>query len=295
MDIKVVVRTYKRQNSIMKETLGYLLNQIEPLNIYLVLADKDEYAAYKPVINQCNIADVIIGKVGGHEAINAAIDYFSEGAPLIFIDDDMRGMAMYKSIKLGQEELDENNMLKYYRYAFTKMQEYNISSLTIDYVNNLLFKQAKPFFELKPKQLGGAWWGCFNDKNSKAFQAHLDDNIRTAYFLEKDNMTASLNWLVARTAYGTNGGGMQSSGDRGLGDARLQYTKDACENAMTVDWFRKYYPRYELEKKANLYHTKILGHHELKKVIKKHEVIKFSEYFQEKPDGAGRVALDGFF
>jgi hypothetical protein len=284
--MKIVIRTFDRADSIQKKTLAELMKVYdEKFEIHLVLANKDEQIKYKTVIDTYPIKDVIISGLGANVARNAAIDYFPDGEPLVFMDDDISNMQMLKHSGLPKEIIPLD-FIGVFDYAFSKMNEQNVSALSVNFASNMLFKQNSPFLEMKPYKITCAFNAMFNDKQSKALIGHGDDNVITSYFLEKDKKIANLNWLLANINYGTLKGGMQSSGCRDDSDNRLNHTLSVCKRLLEDPIISKYYKdEPNFNEKANCYDLQIKPKLQLKKVMR-YESIKYSTYLQNAPDGA---------
>lgn len=88
---KIVVRSHARSQTILDQTLA-LLRQQQDLDLsrslYLAL-HREDVPDYERVLKDYPHAGLIIGNErGGHSRTNDACDYFPEGEPLLFMDDD---------------------------------------------------------------------------------------------------------------------------------------------------------------------------------------------------------------
>ena len=291
--IKIAVRSYGRHNQIWKKTLSTLSAQKDlDLGRQLVLAvTKEDYPLYKAELPEVPILDMIIVPKGGHNATNGLVDYFPDGEPVIFMDDDISAVKCYRDIMDKDSRFDVTNLGELFEYAFRQFSE----PFGFDFTPNLMFKQGKPFAEFKMRKIGGAWWGAHIDKTLlKTEQSHEDDNIRTARALHRYGGVGSINWLVAATAVGTNKGGMQSSGDRGT-DERAAATKAACLTALEQAHVATYYQHDPtFIDSMDFYSLRLRGIKELRKQFPMNKELKWSTYLQENPDKP-TSSLEDFF
>ena len=277
---------------IMNMTIGELLKQKDLKlsdQLVLVVANKEEQKKYLNVLDTNNVPfnDIIISGIGGHRATNKAIDYFPEGEPLIFMDDDIKNIKHWTNMK--ENEIESCNILgQYYNKIFDILASGKTpaTSFTVDYTSNWLFKVKKPFMETRPRRLGGVWWGGYNQEEFFTSHAHEDDNLRTSQVLDKDGVSLSVNWLAATTNYGKTRGGMQSSGDRGIDESgRLSETKESCLSALESPQVAKYFESEPvLNKQAGVYTLKMKNQHELKR-MRAYDHLKWNDYFQDNPEG----------
>jgi len=292
--IKIAVRSYGRHKDIWKKTLSTLSAQTDlDLGRQLVLAvTKDEYPLYKAELPAVPMLDMIIVPKGGHNATNGLIDYFPDGEKIIFMDDDISAVKMYKDIMDKDSRDNEVALGRLFGYAFGC---FGSTPFGFDFTPNLMFKQGKPFAEFKLRKIGGAWWGAVNDKSAlRTEQSHEDDNIRTARALHNHGGVGSINWLVATTAVGTNRGGMQSSGDRGT-DERATATKDACYRALQEPYVRDYYQQDPVFiESMNFYSLRLKNIRELRKQFPLSKELRWSGFMQDKPDDSANT-LEDFF
>jgi hypothetical protein len=285
MKYSIAVRSYSRANQILKKTLGELNKQLDlDLANQLILGVVEEqYEEYKTVLKDYPIKDIIKVDRGGFQATNGLVDYFQDGDKVIFMDDDISGIKGYKDIMNKDSRYEMFRLGDYFTYAFDKFGEIPFG---FDFTPNLMFKQGKPFAELKMRKIGGAWWGSVIDKSIlKTAQSHEDDNIRTARALAKHGRVGSINWMVAATAVGTNTGGMQSSGDRSADEDRKYKTQAACYSALANKEVARYYqPEPVWIESMEFYSLRLKNIRDLRRENPGVAELKWSTYFQVAPD-----------
>jgi hypothetical protein len=208
------------------------------------------------------------------------------------MDDDIGSIKGYRDIMDKDSRYDVTDLGAYFHYAFDQFE----CPFGFDFTPNLMFKQGKPFAELKMRKIGGAWWGARIDRGLlKTAQSHEDDNIRTARALAKFGGVGSINWMVATTAVGTNKGGMQSSGDRDADEARLFKTKMACEHAVhSHPEVRRYYQEEPVFiDSMNFYSLRLKNIRDLRRENPGNVELKWSTFFQYAPDAT--TSLEDLF
>ena len=300
-DFVIAVRSYKRSDSIKKKTLGELLKQtdLDLKKQLFVAVTKEELELYKVELADFPMNSFIVVEPGGYKATNGILDYFPEGKKIIFMDDDITNIKEYRDILDPKSSSSCLNLGAYFDYAFSKFGDVPFG---FDFTPNLMFKQSKPFAEMKMRKMGGAWWGAVNDRELlRTEQSHEDDNIRASKALMKHGVVGSLNWLVASTAIGTNSGGMQASGDRSdSATERKQKTLDECYRALENESMRKFYQSEPVfVESMNFYVLRMKNIRILKQENKSYKPVSWSSYFQEEPDAvedeASQSSLEDFF
>lgn len=297
MDYKIAVRSYKRSKTILKKTLGELYKQadLDLKNQLYIAVTEEDLPDYEDSLRGYPFKQFIIADPGGFQATNSILDHFPAGERIIFMDDDISGIKEYKDIQDSSSRADAHNLGRYFDYAFRKFGDVPFG---FDFTPNLMFKQGKPFAEMKMRKIGGAWWGAVNDpKLLRTAQSHEDDNIRTAAALEKYGKVGSINWLVAATAVGLNEGGMQSSGDRDVTDiGRHDKTLAACYHAIVTGSVAKFYQSEPaFIDSMNFYSLRLKNIRNLRKENPLNTECAWSGYFQEVPDQNDSNTLEDFF
>lgn len=285
MSFKIAVRSYKRADTILDKTLGELMKQTDlDLANQLVLAvTEEDYEEYKKALKNYPLLDLIKVDLGGFQATNGLIDYFKDGDQVIFMDDDIKGIKGYRDIMDKDSRYEVTTLGRYFTYAFDKFGDVPFG---FDFTPNLMFKQGKPFAEMKMRKIGGAWWGSVIDKPLlKTAQSHEDDNIRTAKSLAKYGRVGAINWMVAATAVGTNKGGMQSSGDRAADEMRKDKTSAACLHALTHKEVARFYQDEPVWiDSMEFFSLRLKNIRDLRRENPASKELVWSKYFQEAPD-----------
>lgn len=289
MSTNYIVRTYKRSNTILDQTLKCLReqNDIDLGNkLYIVVANNEELQLYKTVLVDYPVKDFIVADVGIDKATNAITTYFPEGEPIVVLDDDIYHMKCFTDISTSKSLETMHNFGSVVEYTFDKINKINPRSIFSQTpTTNWMFKRNKPFLEYKAGPLVGGIYGGYNDKTLMYCpQGHDEDNIRTAAYLDAGIPNFMLNHLVFNKGFLTNSGGMQASGERGKSPAEL---KDKCSKLMDYPGMVKFYnPPAEL--RPGYWGCTIKNKRELDKLIQyKHHT--WSTYMQPLEDGEGSL------
>jgi len=290
--MKIVVRSYDRFDSIVNKTIGVLGKQkdIDFRNVYVVVVE-DQIDRYRAALKDYPVK-YILSEVGGHNAIKAACEYFPSGSPLVFMDDDLQKLKIWKDIDDHKTNTDVENLGEYLNYIFDRL---HTTAFWVDYTQNHMFKKGKPFLEFKARKCSGAFWGGWNNREIFITPfGHQDDNIRTAKLLEKDGGVWSFNWMNCSTFCGRNAGGMQSSGDRGNGLDRLEKSKEYAALALEQPFVTKFFEsELNFEESNNMWALKLKKIKDLKKVIPHYQEIVYSQFMQNEPNKI--ESLESFF
>lgn len=286
VDWKIVVRSYGRSEQIKDWTLK-VLEQQKDLNLwedlYIFVANEEEKELYGRALVGFPYKDIVIGEKGSAQALNACVHYFPEGTPLIFIDDDMERVIEWTNMEENESAPCEH-LGAYFDYCFEVLRKEGISTFTVNYAENWLFKKSKPFAEIRPFKVTGFFWGCFTNKYVHTNHwPHGNDVMRTASILDKDHGVLVLNWLGIKTNYGVNPGGMQSSGDRGDKATKKKLTEDISKQQLKSGLVRKFYfPEPQYVSSAGVYTLKMKSITKLRKDFPQLIEKQFPGYFQKE-------------
>lgn len=232
---KIAIRTYKRSDSFVEKTYKMLSDQTD-INLseclYLFVANNDEKVLYEKALDGKSYKDIIVGIVGIKEITDFILDYFGDNQEIFFFDDDLFGFFEYPGPPLSSKIIkDSKNLHTYLIDGFKTIKEENISTFAFKSMQNALFVGHKPFKEIRPHYLVGSAWGAItNKKLLETMYGHNEDMERTAKVIDLDGGSLVYNWAgtvthINNVGQGLNEGGMQSSGDRGDKETRIDFTK----------------------------------------------------------------------
>lgn len=89
MEYKIIIPSYKREKTIIKNTLTTLFKTDIKKDIYIFVANKEEENIYKKSLIEYDVK-IIVGVRGIPNQRNFIQKYFEEGERLVFIDDDIK-------------------------------------------------------------------------------------------------------------------------------------------------------------------------------------------------------------
>lgn len=285
-DFKIVVRTYKRSDLILDMTLGELKKQKDidlSEQLYLVVANEEEKEAYEESLEDFPYRKFLISGVGGNIATKKACEYFPWGEKIVFLDDDIQDMQIWKNIKDQDSLQDMENFGEIMDYMFRLIEEDSRGDMFgVSLGTNWYWKKRSPFAEFKPKTVGGQWWGGLNHPEFITPQGHSSDNIRSARTIERTNGAYFVNWTTAKDDWGLLEGGLQESGDRGgEGEDTLQATWDASMKALSYPVVKRYFKNEPvLIEKANCYTLRIKPWQKIKKLVPRYQKLSWEEYLE---------------
>lgn len=223
-DFVFTVRTYKRYETFLIRTYKVLVENNLTDNLYIFVADEDEKAKYLEVLEGKQYKELIVGVKGGAQQTNFIVNYFPEGTPIIFADDDL--YRFFNFTEQGVYNKRANNLKKYLEDGFATTKELGTNGFGFSFISNKMFLKGKPFKEFRPYFLAGTFFGAFNDKEMLSVPketTHMDDGIRSNQVLEKHRGMLVYWWGGFETYYAKEPGGIQASGERDCD------TKALCE------------------------------------------------------------------
>lgn len=204
--IKFVIPSYHRYEIIKTHTLAMLERyKIPKKNIYIFVANEDEYNKYKESIND-NEYKLVIGKFGLDNQRNFITNYFKEGKWLVNIDDDVKKIMILEDDKL--KEVD--NFQEHINKGFRMCIEYHSYIWGIHQTSNNKFLRNSITFDFG--FIVGFFWGCIN-RHLPELNITIpikEDYERTVKYWLKDKTIIKFNYLCAETMVYKTEGGLQT-------------------------------------------------------------------------------------
>lgn len=279
----IVVRSFGRAGLIKNMTLKVLSEQkdIDLAKDLWIVVHKDEVYKYESALKDFPKRGFIVKtKKGGHESIIAAHKHFPEGEPLVFFDDDMIELSHYE--KLDPKGLKKLQTLgSYCENAWSTLEKYGWASWTASLITNFFWMRNKPWKEFRPHLMCGGFWAAYNSNLIPTRNAHEDDRVRTARYIEKYGGTLVYNWICSSGFERTVAGGMQSSGDRSSAKARYMQTYGICKHLHRTDrLYHKYHGEPYYKKSTGYWTVRQKSITSIKK-IRPFRHRKWSNYFQD--------------
>lgn len=161
----IAIPSYHRSDIIQQKTIPLLISRgINPKDIYIFVADKDEEKIYKENIPTNLYKEIIVGKKGISYQRNFIIDYFKEGQYIIFIDDDITNIRVKRNNKVS----DLTDLDKFFKDAYKSLKDENKYLWTTKNMYNPFYKNLmKNYAVVGFAEFSGDLMGIINRKSMK--------------------------------------------------------------------------------------------------------------------------------
>ena len=219
MNYKIAIPSYKRSIMLDEKTLSVLQKyKIDKEKIYIFVANEDEYDNYKNTLDPY-YNEIIIAEKGMKNVRNFMTDYFEEGEPIFFIDDDIDNFFIcYNDIYPYDKK---NNYLKiledldeFIIKGFETLKKEDANLFGIYPVRNSFFMRPDKYTK-DLRYVIGFCYGVFNKRDLKVSIDHGEDYERTMLYFMRDNKVVRFNNITAHTkCYAKNSGGMNIGDER---------------------------------------------------------------------------------
>ena len=223
----IAIPSYKREHALKTHTLR-CLRYISLEQIYIFVANDDEYANYKTVLPDYKI---IVGQEGLVNQRNFISQYFPIGQKIISIDDDIQEFVSKKDDKL----IPVDDIDHYFTQGFITLEKENANLFGFYPVLNKLFM--KETISTDFRFIIGS---CFGYINSHIYLtlSEKDDYERSVLYYLRDKKVIRYNYISIKTKYYKMKGGLQSN------NSRKKEQEDAVETLITR------YPNFFAKKKS---------------------------------------------
>ena len=226
-DYVIACRSYKRATVFPEKTYRMLSHNGLTDRLYIFVANKEEKDLYEAALKDQGYKQIVIGKLGGANAINAICNFFPKGQRILFVDDDLNRFFTFD--KEGTYTKDSKALHRYIEDGFDSIDRYDMGAFTFSFLSNKFYLKGKPFKEFRPFILAGNFFGTRNDPamiTTKPYTSHADDSQRTCRYIDHYGGILVYWWGGFDTHYGKEEGGLQASGDRGSAAERLKKTEE---------------------------------------------------------------------
>ena len=229
MNYVIAIPSYNREHALKTHTLKCLMLSHIPLEqIYIFVANDEEYANYKTVLPDYKI---VVGEQGLMNQRNFISHYFPLETKIVSIDDDIQEFIIKKDNKL--QIIDDIDI--FFKEGFKRLEEENANLFGFYPVLNKLFM--KETITTDFRFIIGSCFGYINNRILISIPQKQDYEISILHFL-KDKKVVRFNYISMKTKYYKMKGGLQSSG------SRKQEQEEAVESLLTR------YPTFFARKKS---------------------------------------------
>lgn len=206
----ICIPSYKRAEICNNKTLNTLhLHDINSNNIYVYVANKEEYNTYKSVLNNNLYNKIIIGKKGLVQQREFIMKQWCEGKHIVFLDDDIEIIDLSLSNSFKKHSLDY-----FIKKAFEKCKELNSYIWGVYAVYNEFYRKDKKEYTTQLNYIVGAFYGIINRPKLNSIKLKItlengqkEDVERTLKYFINDGIVLRYNRIGFKTKYyGTTGG-----------------------------------------------------------------------------------------
>jgi hypothetical protein len=266
----IACRTYARSAVFPQKTYRMLEHNGLTDRLYIFVANKEEKALYEAALAGKPYAAIVVGRLGGAEAIRAICAHFPRGQRIVFMDDDLD--RFFDFTKDGTFRSDSSALAKYLEDGFATLDQVGRGAFTFSFLKNKFWLKDKPFKEFRPATLAGNFFGTYNEPEMITTKfAHGDDLVRTTRYLDRDGGILVYWWAGFDTRYGKEEGGLQASGNRGKD--RLKHTGDISRTIYAAEPLVRAYANPPAQEKDNPFVSMKLKHlPQLRKILEERGV-----------------------
>lgn len=202
MDYKIVICSHKRSDLIQKRTLAFLASSNVPLEKITIFVAPEEVQTYQQALPGLTIKE---GALGLKENKNKAVASFPEGAPLVFFDDDVKGLFIAEGNKLVPVPDLHNVLLEGFRLSKERGCSLwgfypcaNAKWLKKSVTEGLVF-------------IYGCAYGIWNRRQIVIEESFKEDYEKSIRFYENDGKNLRLNWIAPKQSYLKGKGGLNET------------------------------------------------------------------------------------
>jgi hypothetical protein len=198
----------------MRKTYRMLQHNKLTNRLFVFVANEKEHALYTAALQGCEYRDIIVGQLGGANAIRAICNYFPINQRIVFMDDDF--ISFFDYAEDGTFRKDSSELASYLSRGFDAIDLYGCGAFTCSFMQNKMWLRHKPRAEIRPFTLVGGFFGARNNPDMISTEhAHGDDIVRSVRYIDRYGGVLVFWWAGFHSRYGKEPGGMQASGDRG--------------------------------------------------------------------------------
>lgn len=206
----VCIPSYKRPQICNDKTLTVLKqHNIPAKNIYVYVANQEEYDEYKKVLDTTLYGHLVVGKKGLAPQRQFIMEQWPEKKHIVFFDDDV-----FK-IDLSMSPMFRGKTLDYFiKHAYEECEKQGAYIWGVYPVFNPFFRKGRPELTTHLTYIVGAFYGIINRPKLKSIQLTItkengqkEDVERTIKYFIKDGLVLRFNRIGFETKYyGTTGG-----------------------------------------------------------------------------------------
>ena len=209
---RIAIPSYRREKTLVARTLAVLRkHKIDPRRVTIFVANEEERKTYARAVEPTGYRNIVVAEPGMMRVRNFMLNYFAEGTPVLFVDDDIQRVQRRVHPKGQNPKLvDVVDLERDVIYAgFDRMREHNAYLWGI-------YAAANPGFMKDRVAVGlyyviGSFYGVII-RHQAVLHVGTDDKEdfeRSVQHFLKDGRVARLDFITVKSAYYTQPGGMQ--------------------------------------------------------------------------------------
>lgn len=199
---RIAIPSYKRPVQLRDATLALLQKHGIPAErIDVFVADAAEEWEYATTLTNGTYGRLIIAVPGMGAVRNFMTDYYEDGQPILFIDDDITDFLTLTDASL--------NLSVFIDQGFTECVERGLRLWGIYPVANRYFMRGGMTDGLT--YIVGCFYGCINNRSIHVSLDDKEDFERTMLYFLADGGVLRYRWIAPLTRYYKNPGGMATT------------------------------------------------------------------------------------
>ena len=227
-DYIVAIPSYKRADLCLVKTLTMLkINNILPTNIFVYVANDEEYCEYTSKLDSSLYNKIVIGKKGLVQQRQFIMNQWEMNKHIVFFDDDVESIdlslgALPPCPRLQAELGGTAPALDYFiKYAFNECMRLNAYIWGVYPVYNPFFRKSRKEMTTCLNYIVGAFYGLINRPNNTNLMLDLtaensqkEDVERTLKYFIEDGIVLRFNKIGFITKYYGKSGGLGTFKER---------------------------------------------------------------------------------
>lgn len=242
MSYVVCIPSYKRAKWCEEKTLTMLKKAgIPASNIYVYVANKEEYTEYKNTIDKTMCKEIRLGVKGIAPQRQFIADDWSQGKHIVYFDDDITSVDLTMSPRFKSHSLDY-----FIKEAFKECTKNRAYIWGVYAVYNPFFRKTRPEMTTCLNFIVGCFYGIVNRPKLKDIQLAVtmtgekEDVERSLTYFIHDGIVLRFDKIAFTTKYYGSQGGL------GQFEERIEPMRVASEK------LKKKYPEYgEIKRRKN--------------------------------------------
>lgn len=225
---QIAIPSYKRHKTLLSKTLKVLERyNVDPAIVTIFVADESELAVYQEALKKNRYQNLVVARPGIMEVRNFMWEYYPEGTPILFMDDDIQQVQRLVRAKGEKARLIEVSDLfqDVVVPGFATCREYNSYIWGIYAATNAMFMDATREEEIENEEINpdevtignqyiiASFYGAVirHKKNLLVGCADKEDHERSVLHFIEDGRTVRLKYLTVKTNYYDEPGGLQET------------------------------------------------------------------------------------